>query len=564
MKTNLNNTTQTVQFSPEMVRQAAEQTAAPQVILAEAISRLESDPGAIFEDTVLNAARTLRETDEAAYYRLRAKVKGLKVKLDELTAPERRNHEDNMLDHVVQIARDRCDLCHDADGRGVALIEQDGVQQVWYVDGQGFRDWLRSAYFKEALSGIPDAAIASAIGTLAAIGIHQGEQVQVHIRCAKHEGAYYIDLCNDKWQSVRIDAKGWTIMQDTSVLFTRTKTMRPLPAPAASGNLEQLWSHVNVPESDRPITLAWTLESLRPDTPFAILEMVGEQGSAKSTTQRKLRALIDPNKVSLRGRPKTVEDIFVSAANNWIVSFENLSSLTAEQQDALCTLATGGGYASRQFYTNGEEHVLETKRPVMLNGISGVASRPDLIERTVQIEAPNIPSDKRQDESKLELAWQVDYPIIFGGLLDLFSATLAKLPEVNLPEMQRMADFQMLGEAMVMAQGGAHGDFSLLYAGKVADGVDRSLDAFGVANAIQVFMIERNGKPWHGTVLALYVSLQERSGADRSNWPKSARGLSGQLKRLAPGLRCKGIHIEHVKKSNKGAGLVISLKNPEP
>ncbi|WP_298225230.1 hypothetical protein, partial [Acidocella sp.] len=99
------------------------------------------------------------------------------------------------------------------------------------------------------------------------------------------------------------------------------------------------------------------------DTPFPVLELVGEQGSAKSTTQSVLRSLVDPNKVMLRGRPKTVEDIFVAARNNWLVSYENLSGLTAEQQDAFCTLSTGGGFASRQLYTNGEEHVMETKRP---------------------------------------------------------------------------------------------------------------------------------------------------------------------------------------------------------
>lgn len=554
------STAQSVQFSPEIVRQAAEQTADPHAILAEAISRLPNDPGAIFEDTAINAARTLRKTDEAAYYRLRAKAKGHHGSLDKLTAPERENRDDNVLDRVVQIAKSSCALCHDADGRGVALIDQDGIRQVWYVDGQGFREWLRSAYFQATGSGIPDAAIGSAIGTLEAIGNHKGEQVQVHYRCAKHENAYYLDLCNDEWKSIRIDATGWEIVQKAPVLFTRTKTMRPLPVPVKPGNLERLWHHVNIPEADRTLLLAWTLESLRPDTPFAILELVGEQGSAKSTTQRKFRALTDPNKVSLRGRPKTVEDIFVSAANNWMVSFENLSSLTAEQQDALCTLATGGGFASRQFYTNGEEHVLETKRPVMLNGISGIATRPDLIERTIQVEAPTIPPGQRRDEAQLERAWQTDYPIILAGLLNLFSDSLAKLPEVTLPEMQRMADFQMLGEAMAMSQGGAPGDFSRLYAGKVADGIDRSLDSYGVADAIQVLMggMERN--IWSGTMLELYTKLQELGGTDRSNWPKSARGLSGQLKRLAPGLRYKGIKIEHGNRSNRGAELLINFE----
>jgi len=48
-----------------------------------------------------------------------------------------------------------------------------------------------------------------------------------------------------------------------------------------------------------------------------------------------------------------------------------------QQQDALCTLSTGGGYASRQLYTNSDEHVMETKRPVMINGINAIATQPD-------------------------------------------------------------------------------------------------------------------------------------------------------------------------------------------
>ena len=56
-----------------------------------------------------------------------------------------------------------------------------------------------------------------------------------------------------------------------------------------------------------------------------------------------------------------------------VVSYENLSGLSAEEQDAMCTIATGGGFATRRFYTNGEEHVLQTKRPVMLNSITASA-----------------------------------------------------------------------------------------------------------------------------------------------------------------------------------------------
>jgi hypothetical protein len=53
-----------------------------------------------------------------------------------------------------------------------------------------------------------------------------------------------------------------------------------------------------------------------------------------------------------------------------------------ELSDALCTIATGGGQAGRQFYTNGEEHIIEAHNPVVLNGIGAVITRADLLDRT--------------------------------------------------------------------------------------------------------------------------------------------------------------------------------------
>lgn len=123
-------------------------------------------------------------------------------------------------------------------------------------------------------------------------------------------------------------------MNESPVYFTRTPSMRPLPMPVpigvTHGDVGLLWQHTNIPAHSRLMVLAWLLDCFRPDTPFSVLELVGEQGSAKSTTQSVLRSLVDPNKVMLRGRPKTVEDVFVAAANNWLVSYENLSGLTPE------------------------------------------------------------------------------------------------------------------------------------------------------------------------------------------------------------------------------------------
>ncbi len=42
---------------------------------------------------------------------------------------------------------------------------------------------------------------------------------------------------------------------------------------------------------------------------------------------------------------------------------------------------------------------METKRPVVLNGIAVVATRPDLIDRVIHVDLPTIPADARRDDA---------------------------------------------------------------------------------------------------------------------------------------------------------------------
>jgi hypothetical protein len=51
--------------------------------------------------------------------------------------------------------------------------------------------------------------------------------------------------------------------------------------------------------------------------------------------------------------------------------------------DALCRPATAGSFAVRQLYTDDEEVLFEAARPILLNGIEDVISRPDLGDRTI-------------------------------------------------------------------------------------------------------------------------------------------------------------------------------------
>ncbi|WP_442764243.1 hypothetical protein [Malikia spinosa] len=533
----------------------------PVAVIEAALIRLVDDVGVLAEEDVVRAFSVLKATDMPSFLRLRhaAKVANRACSvsvLDKLVCAELPGSDDDVssLDELVALARAQCQLHHDPDRSAVAVIPTPSRREVWRVYSSGYEDWLRAAYWRAKEAGVPETTMKSVLATLAAAGINDGQEVEVHVRAARWEDGYVIDLCDEQWQAIHVTPQGWRLINESPVYFTRTSSMRSLPMPALESDISLLWQHTNIPADRRVMVLAWLLDCFRPETPFPVLELVGEQGSAKSTTQSVLRSLVDPNKVMLRGRPKTVEDVFVAAANNWLVSYENLSGLTAEQQDAFCTLATGGGFASRQLYTNGEEHVMETKRPVVLNGIAVVATRPDLIDRIVHINLPTIPAEARRDDADTHAGWERDLPKVFAGLLDLFVDALAILPTVKLTRKQRMADYERLGEAVARALGFAPGEFQAQYAELVRAGIDRALESNAVAQALDKYIAERlTPLNWQGTAGQLYELLNSYALIDRSSWPRSPKGLADQLRRIAPAYRAKGIEISHLGHSRDGA-----------
>ena len=62
----------------------------------------------------------------------------------------------------------------------------------------------------------------------------------------------------------------------------------------------------------------------------------------------------------------------------------------------------------------------------------------------------------------------------------------------------------------------------------------------------------------------LYDLLNTHSIPDRSSWPRSPKGLSDQLRRIAPAYRAKGIDITHLGHSREGARWRIAQIRSQP
>jgi hypothetical protein len=333
--------------------------------------------------------------------------------------------------------------------------------------------------------------------------------------------------------------------------------MSTLPVPAEKGDIELLWSLLNISKEERKLVLCWILECYRIETPYVVLELVGEQGSAKSKTQDVLRDFIDPNQVNLRAKPKNRESLFVSAENSHLISYENLSHLEPELQNAFCTLATGGGFADRTLYTNKEETIIEVKRPVVLNGISVLVTAQDLLDRTIHIDLPRILNRKTEKEIEKEIS--ENKGLIWTGLLDLLADALKILPSVQIKReiLPRMADFAYLGEAVYRSLGKDEGNFLADYEANRYQGVHRTINSSPVASKLIDFIDRASNHEFKGPIGVLFEELNDMSRHEDA-WPKSARGFGSSLRRLAPSLRTLGYKVEiDEKRSNDGYRCLI-------
>jgi hypothetical protein len=311
------------------------------------------------------------------------------------------------------------------------------------------------------------------------------------------------------------------------------------------GKIGDLRPFLNVGDDhDYHLLVCWILSALRNFGPYPVLVITGEQGSAKSTFTEVLKRILDPSAAPRRSLPRNEQDLFISAQNAHVLAFDNVSGIPDWLSDALCRLATGGGHASRLLWTNFDEAVIDAVRPVILNGIGEMVSRPDLADRAIFLRLPTIPEAERRPEGELMAAFEKALPRILGALYDAVAHGLRMLPETKLVSLPRMADFALWATACE-PEFCVPGTFKEAYRRNRDDAIDTVIDSDAVASAVRELMTVKT--EWRGT--ATQLSEELRSGTSDttlkgSGLPKTPQHLSGRLNRAVPFLRHIGIVVE--------------------
>lgn len=439
------------------------------------------------------------------------------------------------------------------DDEPYATIQVFDHYETLHVRQKVFRLWVMREFYNKHGKACGSQALQDALGIITARALFENECIPVYVRIAEHEGKIYVDLCNAKWQVVEIDKDGWSVTDHSPVKFRRSKGMLPLPVPVTGGSVDELRDYINVKDDESFILLvAFIIQALKPDGPFPVLMLNGEQGSAKSTACRFIRSLIDPNIAQLRSSPRGGRDLMITARNSRVITLDNLSNIPTWLSDAICRLSTGGGFAIRELYTDFDETIIDVQRPVIINGITSLAERSDLIDRRIGVELPVIPENKRRPEKQLWAKFEIAQPRIMGALFNAVSMALQNIDEIMLDELPRMADFALWIAAAEPALPWQPGTFLKAYTANRADANELAIESNPVATVILSWFASR--QTWSGTASELLKELDKTAGehlAKTKDWPKKPNHLSNMLKRISPNLRNTGISIENNRTSGK-------------
>ena len=423
---------------------------------------------------------------------------------------------------------------------------------------KAFKQYLRSKLFDKTEKSPGSEAVQQAIDTLEALAVRKPEKRPVFVRLAGYDDRIYIDLADESWKSVEVSCDGWRVVSDAPCRFMRGASA-PLPIPIEGGDVQDFKNLCQFDDDTWALILAFLIQALKPEKGYPILLLHGGPDAGKSTLTRAIKCLIDPATSKSRKSVGEIRDFAIHATRRHVITIDNLSGMSADQSDILCTSSTGGGHSQRALHTDSGETTFNFCNLLILNGIDSIATRGDLLSRSFPVTIH--PPKNRLSEADFEERLESMRPAVFGALLTILSKILAILPTVKgsyVGGRERFMGFVELGLALEQVMSWEPGIFLRVLGETRDDAHETAIESSPVGQAIQELMHGRD--VWTGTMGHLLENLQEMVSdqVKRSKFfPQDATRLSKTLIRLTPDLKALGIHVTTEKKKH---GKLVTLE----
>jgi hypothetical protein len=481
-------------------------------------------PSFVFDPDVFAALAALSKARSLArdWQALMAQLKGVEVDVPRLKQALKAADEgydddgnagDSQAERLLAIAEAHEYFCNEfgAPYMSVELPLADGGSRL-----ETLKIWSKKArlffvtqYMR--LFGKPptDTALRGVLEALAARATFSDEVHPVFIRCARHNGAIYLDRGTSDGSAYEIDKSGWRVVMRPPVRFVRVPGMRPLPEAVLVDPKEGLRKLKEVTrfqtERDGVLVVAFMLGVLGGDGPYPVLVITGEAGSAKSTLAKLIGFLVDPRSRFLLSAPHSALDVYISASNRFLVAFNNLSHLEPAISDAICTATEGGASSRRALFTNDEESSIHARAPFILVAINNIVTRGDLADRELKTELAAMPPSERLTESEYWAKVEEAAPAILGALMGALSEGLRRYDDLEQENLPRLASFAKFVSACEPAFWST-GTFARAFAEAASTAAADVLADDPITAVFEEFMADK--REWKGTSTVLLRELE--------------------------------------------------------
>ena len=383
----------------------------------------------------------------------------------------------------------------------------------------------------------------------------------MHLRTAQHDGRIYYSLGDDLGSIVEIRPGAWSVGRTENVYFANRplggQQVLPTPTSGDSDLRRRLFQFVNlINPDDQLLFLANLATCIVPESAHPACLLVGGEGSAKSSTARIVKALIDPANIDLLGFPEKDTDLAQICSHNHMAVFDNLARMSRTQSDVLCRAVTGGAMSKRRLYSDADDFNFTFQCCVVLTSINLVAEQPDLLDRALLFRMPIISPDTRQCESIYWQEFQKTRPLLLGWIFDILAKAMEILPTVKVENLPRLADFYRWGIAISGALGESDSAFLTAFGQNRQKINEALLDANSLASTLVDFMSSQ--AKWEGTATELLNELIKLSGA--KTLPKAANQLSRQLKEIETTLGKSGIGLQWGRYSDRNVAKITLVR----
>ena len=456
------------------------------------------------------------------------------------------------------------DLFHDA--LRVAYVgiptRQGGVINV-AIGSERSNQFLQELYFRATRRALPMRDLELFAELMKARATFEGEAFPVFIRVGGGEEIVCHDLGGDDGAVIEINAQGYSVKFRPEIKMIRSQGMRKLPRPrpgdAPYSGLIKFKRLIGLDETSWGLVLAFLLGALRPEGPYPVLAVEGEQGAGKSFRCELCKRVIDPTMPMRSSLPQNAEDLMIIATHQHMIIFDNLSGVKNDMSDALAALSTKAGFQTRKLYTNNEVHTIEIARPFALNGIGEYIHRPDLMDRAIPLRLEAMPEGARRTEQEMRREFEALLPELLHDLYTAVAHALANLASTPIPTQIRMAD---AAHWFVAAERGVG-----LPPGTIIAALEAAQNATQSDLATQDSLfpelerllrsVDFDGRP-ADLLRRLQDSSNSRTNRDRF-FPSTAAQLSTKLRRLRAALAKAGIIVEFPERTWEGRRVIVRL-----